>query len=45
MEDVSNEIQGLVDDGYGSNGKEKPSTIIPIPPPGPEDPDDDDLPF
>lgn len=44
-EDVSNEIQGLVDDGYGSNGKEKPSTIIPIPPPGPEDPDDDDLPF
>jgi hypothetical protein len=44
-EDVSNEIQGLVDDGYGSSSKEKPSTIIPIPPPGPEDPDDDDLPF
>jgi hypothetical protein len=45
-EDVSNEIQGLVDDGYGSsNSKEKPSTIITIPPPGPEDPDDDDLPF
>jgi len=45
-EDVSNEIQGLVDDGYGSsNSKEKPWTIITIPPPGPEDPDDDDLPF
>ena len=44
-EDVSNEIQGLVDDGYGSSSKEKPSTIIPIPPPGPEDPDDEDIPF
>lgn len=49
-EDVSNEIQGLVDDGYGSNNFAeervvKPSTIIPIPPPGPEDPDDEDIPF
>ena len=47
-EDVSSEIQGLVDDGYGSNGKQKPSSVIPIPPSNPDDPydaDDEDLPF
>jgi len=47
-EDVSNEIQGLVDDGYGSNGKQKTPDVIPIPPSNPDDPydeDDEDLPF